>query len=332
MEKPLLVSFLEDSKTSLEEKFKGKIGALTVVRAGSHFELTEDEACEKIKDATVAVVFPGSLFLSKKILESASRLKLIQTFGVGYDNIDLKTATELGIPVANNPGFNANSVAEHTIMLILMTLKNVLDTNRKSLEGTMTIPDRRLYQPLEFKDRTLGIIGLGDIGREVARLAIAFGARVLYYKRIRLSEPLEKKLDVEYRSFEKLLAESDIVSVHVPLNEDTRGLIGEREIGLMKDGAILINTAREHIVDEEALAEALSVGKLSGAGIDTVKMTVEKGVFVFNSPLPYLDKVVFTPHTAGASREALIRADTRWVNNVCRLLNGEKPLHIVNYV
>lgn len=332
MEKPKLVSFLEDSKTSLEEKFNGKTGPLAIVRAGSHFEITEDEACEKIRDATVAVVFPGSLFLSKKILESASRLKLIQTYGVGYDNIDLDTTTKLGIPVANNPGFNANSVAEHTIMLILMTLKNILNFNRKSLEGTLTIPDRRLYQPLEFKDRTLGIIGLGDIGREVARLAIAFGAKVLYYKRNRLSKPQENKLNLEYLPFEKLLAESDIVSVHVPLTEGTRGLIGEREIGLMKDGAILINTAREHIVDEEALAEALKVGKLSGAGIDTVSMTVEDGVFVFDSPLPSMDKVVFTPHTAGASREALIRADTRWVKNVCRLLNGGKPLHIVNDV
>jgi len=332
LEKPKLVSFLEDSKTSLEEKFNGKTGPLAIVRAGPHFEITEHEACEKIRDATVAVVFPGSLFLSKKILESASKLKLIQTYGVGYDNIDLDTATKLGIPVANNPGFNANSVAEHTIMLILMTLKNILNFNRKSLKGTLTIPDRRLYQPLEFKDRTLGIIGLGDIGREVARLAIAFGAKVLYYKRKRLSKPQENKLNVEYLPFEKLLAESDIVSVHVPLTEDTRGLIGEREIGLMKDGALLINTAREHIVDEEALAKALKVGKLSGAGIDTVSMTVKDGVFVFDSPLPSMEKVVFTPHTAGASREALIRADTRWVNNVCRLLNGGKPLHIVNDV
>ncbi len=332
MKDPLLVSFLEDTKESLEEKFKGKTEPLTILRAGSHYEITEDEACEKIRNATVAVVFPGSLFFSKKILESATRLKLIQAYGVGYDNIDLDTATKMGIPVANNPGFNANSVAEHSIMLILMTLKNVLNTNRKSLEGTMTIPDRRVYQPLEFKDRTLGIIGLGDIGLEVARLALAFGARVLYYKRSRLPELLENQLNVEYRPFEKLLAESDIVSVHVPLTDDTRGLIGEREIGLMKDGAVLINTAREHIVDEEALAKALKVGKLSGAGIDTVSMSVEGGVFVFNSPLPYMDKVVFTPHTAGASREALVRADTWWVENVCRLLNGEKPLHIVNYV
>ena len=143
---------------------------------------------------------------------------------------------------------------------------------------------------------------------------------------------MERQLSVEYCSFEDLLTDSDIVSLHVPLTDDTRGLISGEEIDLMKDGAILINTAREHILDEEAVAEALRAGKLSGVGIDTVSMGIEDGVFVFDSPLPALENVVFTPHTAGASMEALIRADTLWVENVCRFLNGEKPLHLVNDV
>jgi len=332
MEKPKIVSFLNDSVESLVEKFKGKTGPLTIIRAGPHHEITEEESCEKVRDATVIVVFPGSTYLSKRILESAGKVRLIQTYGVGYDNIDINAATELGIPVANNPGFNANSVAEHTIMLILMTLKKVLNINRQCIEGSFTLRNRRILLPKELKDRTLGLIGLGDIGREVARLARVFGSKVIYYKRNRLSEEVERQLSVEYRSFEELLADSDIVSLHVPLTDDTRGLIGREEIDLMKDGAILINTAREHILDEEAVTEALRAGKLSGVGIDTVSMGIEDGFFVFDSPLPALENVVFTPHTAGASMEALIRADKLWVENVCRLLNGEKPFHIVNDV
>ena len=184
--------------------------------------------------------------------------------------------------------------------------------------------------PMELKDRTLGLIGLGDIGREVARLAGAFGSKVIYYKRNRLSEEAEHQLSVEYRSFEELLAESDIVSLHVPLTDETRGLISRKEIDLMKNGAILINTAREHIMDEEAVAETLKIGKLSGVGVDTVPMRVEDGFFVFDSPLPALENVVLTPHTAGASKEALIRANVMWVENVTRFLNGEEPLHLVN--
>ena len=332
MEKPKLVSFLNHSAESIAEKFKGKTAPLTVIRAGPSHENTEDEACEKVKDATVIVVFPGSPDISKRIMESAEKVRLIQSKFVGYDNIDIKAATELGIPVANNPGFNASSVAEHTIMLILMTLKNTLNANRKSMGGDLTPIDYRNMRPKELKDRTLGIVGLGDIGREVAKLAGAFGSKVIYYKRNRLSEEVERQLSVEYRSFEELLAESDIVSVHVPLNDETRGLIGEEEIDLMKDGAILINTARESIVDEEAVSVGLRSGKLSGVGVDTVSMRVEDGVFVFDSPLLALENVVFTPHMAGASIEALIMADKLWVENVCRFLNGEKPLHLVNDV
>jgi lactate dehydrogenase-like 2-hydroxyacid dehydrogenase len=332
MSKPKIVSFLGDPAESIAEKFKGKTEPITVTRAGPKNEITEDESCEIVKDASVIVVFPGSPYMSKKILESAEKVRLIQVSSVGYDNIDIKAATELGIPVANIPGFNSVSVAEHTIMLILMTLRNTLKVNRKSIEGDLKLSDYMGNLPKELKDRTLGIVGLGDIGREVAKLAGAFGSNVIYYKRNRLSEELEKQFSVEYRSFEELLAESDIVSLHVPLSDETRGLIGEKEIGLMKDGAILINTAREFILDEEAVSVGLRGGKLSGVGVDTVSMRVDGGVFVFDSPLLGLDQVVFTPHMAGASVEALVRASRMWVENVCRLLNGEKPQNLVNEV
>jgi len=332
MAKPRIVSFLVDPAESIAEKFNGKTGPLTVTRAGPKHEITEEQSCVIVKDATVIVVFPGSTHMSERILESAEKVRLIQSWGVGFNNIDVKAATELGIPVANNPGFNAVSVAEHTIMLILMTLKQTLSLNRKSVEGDLKLSEYLSKQPKELKDRTLGIVGLGDIGREVAKLAGAFGSKVIYHKRTRLSEEMECQLSVEYRSLEDLLAESDIVTLHVPLTDETRGLIGEKEIDLMKDGAILINTAREHIIDEDAVAVGLRDGKLSGVGVDTVSMRLEDGVFVFDSPLIAMDNVVFTPHKAGASMEALIRADRLWVENVCRLLNGEKPHNLVNEV
>jgi len=332
MVKTKLVSFLWLSAESVTEMFKEKTGPLTVIRAGLRHEVTEDEACEIVKDAKVIAVFPGSPNMTKKILESAKKVGFIQAFGVGYDNIDIDAATELGIPVANNPGFNANAVAEHTIMLILMTLKNALRINRLCLDGTFTQDKRRNLLPLELKGRTLGLIGLGDIGKEVAKLAAAFDSKVIYYKRNRLSKEAEHQLSVQYHSLEELLAESDIVSIHIPLTDATKGLIGKKEIDQMKDGAILINTAREHIMDEEAVAKALKTGKLSGVGVDTIQMEIVDGVFTFDSPLPPLENVVLTPHTAGATKEALTRANVRWVENVCRFLNGEEPLHIVNDV
>ncbi len=143
MEETELVSFLNHSAESIAEMFKGKTGPLTVTRAGPRHENTEDEACEKVKDAKVIVVFPGSTNMTKRILGSAKKIGFIQAFGVGYDNIDIKAATELGIPVANNPGWNANSVAEHTIMFILMTLKNALKINRLSMDGTFTLHKRK---------------------------------------------------------------------------------------------------------------------------------------------------------------------------------------------
>lgn len=162
-------------------------------------------------------------------METAENLKFIQHYGSGYDSIDIKAATELGIPVANNPGWNSTSVAEHTLMLILMTLKKAIYSYKKSLEIGWKIENnersRLVNEVWELKDKTLGLIGLGNIGKEVVKRAQAFGPKIIYFKRNKLTEEEEKQLGVEYRSFEELLSESDIVSLHLPLNEDTRGLI-----------------------------------------------------------------------------------------------------------
>jgi len=319
------------SEDKLASFFKDRKEPFTVVRAGLRGEASEEQVCETVKDATVIAYIPGISILSRKVLDAAKELRFIQSLGVGYDNVDLKDLNELGIPLANLPGFNTSSVAEHTLMLVLMTLKKALQGHRMTIEGRTRADGMKVREmTLELRGRTLGIIGLGAIGSAVARLAKAFGPKIIYYKRTHLSKEEEKELCVEYRSFEGLLTESDIVSIHTPLTDDTKGMIGERAIGLMRDGAILINTARAGILDDEAVAEALKAGKLSAAGIDDLETKVVEGVVFSDSPLVDCDNVVFTIHQAGTTVEARARAQKQWVENVNRFLDGEKPRNLVN--
>jgi phosphoglycerate dehydrogenase-like enzyme len=172
---------------------------------------------------------------------------------------------------------------------------------------------------------TLGILGLGTIGREVAKRAQPFDVRILYHKRSRLSEKEEENLGVEYRRFNELLQESDILSLHLPLVEETRRMIGKQEIALMKQGAILINTARGELVDEEALADALKDGRLWGAAVDYEPLSQD-------SPLRNLDNVLLMPHCAvgGATPESRKMSALKFAQNIARVLAGEHPYNIVN--
>jgi phosphoglycerate dehydrogenase-like enzyme len=308
----------------------------SIIVGGIRGSVDEDAVCEIVKDASLILIMPMSPMISKKVLEAATQLELVQSIVVGFDNVDVKAATELGIPVANNPGWNSTSVAEHTIMLILMTLRqtpHALKKNEDAKGWKMPEEFMAFYQKMgELEGKKLGIIGLGDIGKKVAKLAVAFGANVVYNKRNRLSIQDEKAMGVEYRSFSDLLSESDIVSLHVPLNDETRFMIGEEELALMKEGSIIINTARAAILDEQAVADALKSGKLSAAGIDDYGYKVVDGYMVGNSPLVGCENALLTPHLAGTSRDAMERWEVQWVDNARRFLTGEKPLYILNGV
>jgi phosphoglycerate dehydrogenase-like enzyme len=314
--------------------FPDYVSSVHFLNAGNRGEITLEDTVEAVKDATLILVNPGSPDITREVLEAAEKLRLIQSMVVGYENVDLESATELGIPVANNPGWNAISVAEHTIMLILMTLRKALPMIRQNLEKGWSI--RELVSNFdsfrEFRGKTLGIIGLGAIGVEVAKLANAFGVNVIYFKRNRLPESEENSLNVKYAPLETLLAESDIVSLHVPLNEETSHMIGKEELGRMKVGSYLINTSRPGVIDERAVADALLSGRLNGTGMDGVNTRNVDGVFVVDSPLSKCDNVVITPHIAGPTLEARDRGWKQWVENVCRFLDGEKPLYLLNDV
>ena len=180
----------------------------------------------------------------------------------------------------------------------------------------------------ELRGKTIGILGYGKSGREISKLLRVFNVKILYNKRNRLSLDFEKELGVEYRTFNKLLEESDILSIHVPLSEKTRGLISKTEISIMKRGSILIHISRGEVVDAAAVAEAIKNGHLSGAGIDVF----DPEPIEPENPLIGLQNVLLTSHMAGVTAEALDRCREQCVENVERVLNNEKPLYVVNGV
>jgi phosphoglycerate dehydrogenase-like enzyme len=285
---------------------------------------TEEQVCEVCKGATLIIGdYSAENYISRRVLEAAEGVRHVQFGSKGFDGVDLKAATEMGITASNGFGDGVN-VAEHTMMLILSLLRHTVHAHTSMKKGEWRQWEViRETRPL--RGMTLGILGLGTIGREVAKRARPFEVKTLYHKRSRLPEEEEESLGVEYRGFDKLLQESDILSLHLPLVEETRGLIGRREIALMKEGAILINTARGELVDEEALAEALEDGRLWGAAVDYEPLAPD-------SPLRSLDNVLLMPHCAvgGGTPESSRASALKLAQNIARVLAGEKPFNIVN--
>ena len=272
--------------------------------------------------------------ITRKIIENAKKLKVIGRFGVGYDNIDVAAATEKGIVVTYTPGANTLSVAEYTVALMFTLAKQIIQADKALRERNWAM--RLDYKGIEFSEKTLGIVGLGEIGSEVARLVKPLGMRVIYWSRTR-KEDKEKKIGMEYvpltdqdknkglRVPEKLLRESDFISPHSALTPETRGLIGKREIGAMKDDAFFINTARGELVDEQELYNALKKGKLAGAGLDVFEKEPP-----YDSPLLALQNVIVGPHVAALAKDAMKRVSVWVAEDVVRVLNNQRPLHPVN--
>jgi D-3-phosphoglycerate dehydrogenase len=266
-----------------------------------------------------AVVLRGSKPFTARVLDAAPQLKVIAKNGAGVDSVDIDCATRHGVAVMIAAGANAEAVAEHSIALMLALTRDLVGLDRKvrgaGWEGTG-------YQGRDFRGSTVGLIGFGSIGRATGQLAAALGAKVIVMDAFAKAEEFEMELDLD-----RLLARADIVSLHCPLTETTRGLIGTRELGLMKKGAILINTARGPLIDEAALVDALRSGHLAGAGLDTfVTEPIEAG-----NPLIALPNVILTPHVAGVTRNALLGVSTITATNVVDCING-KPLDRRNLV
>jgi lactate dehydrogenase-like 2-hydroxyacid dehydrogenase len=299
---------------------------LSLIPKGS----STNEIIDKVKGAEIILMGPVA-YLSREILRNMWGVKLIQFVSAGYDAVDLKAATELGIPVANNPGFPSIPVAEHTLMAMLVLMKHATYGHTELLKGNW-VQDELDGKIRELPGKTVGILGLGSIGLKVAKRARAFGARIIYNKRSRLTDKMERELCLEYRTLDQVLEESDILTIHVPLTDETRNMIGRDEIAKMKRGAVLINTARGPIVDEVALAEALREGRLAGAAIDVPRGEGD-GVTrarQLSANFEGIKNMLLTPHVASMSPEADARCIKGFTENVVRALRGEKPQFLVN--
>jgi glyoxylate reductase len=259
------------------------------------------------------------------LLEAAPKLRVVSQMAVGVDNIDVAACTRRGIPVGYTPGVLAETTADLAWALLMATARRLVEAAAYTRSGAW-----KTWEPMGLLGRdvhhaTLGIIGLGGIGAEVAKRARGFDMRILYFSRQRKPE-LETRLGIEYRSMEELLRESDFVSLHCALTPETRHLIGKRELGLMKPTAILINTTRGPVVDQAALAAALKSGTIAAAGLDVF----EQEPVPLDDPILSLPNVVALPHIGSASIATRGRMARMAADNLLAALSRQRPPNLVN--
>ena len=281
--------------------------------------LSEEDLARHAADADILLVIHRKV--DAHILSILPHVRFIQRIGVGYDNLDLEALQAAGVVAAYTPGANAVAVAEHTILLMLALLKRFPAAESATRQGGW--PTMELFQAGigDLANSTVGLVGFGSIGQAVAKRLAPFESHLLYTARYAVDSATEQQFGVRYVSLDDLLASSTIVSLHVPLTEATRRLIGETELAKMQAGAFLVNTSRGEVIDEAALHHAIESGKLGGAALDVLSNEDPGG-----NPFADLSQVIVTPHIAGGSRAAVERAIQMALANIARYLRGE-PAH-----
>jgi len=262
------------------------------------------------------------MLVQQDLFAISPKLKLIQLLSAGYDRADLDAARAAGVPVCNNGGANSVAVSEHALLLALAVSRQLVNQHRNVAAGNWR--GNSTPRVHELRNRTMGIVGLGTIGKKTARLAQAFGMTVIYYDIARLAEHEEDALNVRFRLLREVMREADVVSLHTPLNGSTRHLIGADELALMKPSAILVNTARGPVVDEAALYTALSDGTIRGAGLDVF----DREPPAADNPLFNLSNVTLTAHLAGPTFESQSARVRNAFDNVQRVARGQAPLWV----
>lgn len=271
-----------------------------------------------------AAIIASNIPFDQEVITKAKKLKIISRLGVGYDLVDVKAASDRGIIVTYTPVLS-ETVVDTVFSLLFAVAKNISKADAYVKNGKWKRrEDRKKFTGTDVFGKNLGIIGLGRIGTILARRAKCFDMPILYYDVVRYRE-LEEELDLRFLPLHDLLAQADFISIHTPLTENTRGLIGEKELKTMKKNAILINTSRGPVIDEKALTKALKGEWIAGAGLDVY----EREPLDPDNPLLKLDNVVLTPHIGGGTEECQQRIVNAAVDNTVRVLKGEKPLYPV---
>jgi len=311
----------------------GKLPGVAVVRLKERHQVDVDaferpmdrrDLMEKVcdRDGLLCMITDK---IDSELMEKAPNLRMIANFGVGYDNIDIDEATARGIWVSNTPGVLTDATADLTFALILASARRLVEGDKIVRAGQWTHWGPSVFLGSEVTGKTLGIIGMGTIGKAVAKRARGFDMRVVYYNRNRVPESDESALNAAYCDMDTLLSTSDFVTLHVALTPQTRQLIGQRELQLMKRSSFLINASRGPVVDETALVDALRSRKIAGAGLDVYE----------NEPataegLTELDNVVLAPHIGSATIETRTRMAQLAVTNLLAGLEGEIPPNCLN--
>jgi glyoxylate reductase len=264
--------------------------------------------------------------IDAEVMDAAGpNLKIIANYAVGYNNIDVEEATKRGIMVTNTPGVLTETTADFAWTLLMAIARRIVEADKFVREGKFRGWEPMLLLGTDVFGATLGIVGFGRIGQAMARRALGFNMRVLYYDNSRIDEQIEKELKATFVDLPTLLKESDFVTLHVPLTKQTHHLIGEKELKMMKKDAYLINTARGPAVDEKALVKALKEGWIKGAALDVFENEPE-----IEPELLKLDNVVLAPHIASASYATRSKMSVMVAENIIKALNGEVPPNLVN--
>jgi len=297
---------LLDGKIEIVERFTNQI----------------EDAAEDLKTATVVLI--GNQRFQEPEFALCPHLRILAKQGSGTDNINLVYATSKNIPVVTSPGANAQSVAEHVMMLILAASRNLIRYDKATRTGNYAI--RSSCDEMSLYGKTIGLVGYGRIGKAVASYAKAFGMKVIVYDPYIKSEMVDD-MGIEFVDIpENLYETADVVSIHVPLTNQTRNMIGAKEMAKMKQGVVIVNCSRGGIIDEKALYEALKSGHIHGAGLDVH----EKEPTAPTDPLFSLDNVVVTPHSAALTKESAETMSVETAKGLLAILHGNKWNHIAN--
>lgn len=314
----VVVTDYEYKSLEPEQEVLNKIG-VTLTKAQCR---TEDEVIEVARDADAIINQYAPI--TNRVIENLEKCKVIARYGVGVNTIDVSSATEKGIIVSNVTDYCIDEVSDHAFALLMSAARKVVQLNAGVKSGVWNfnvgVPIFRL------RDRVLGLVGFGQIPQTLATKAQAFGLKVIAYDPF-VSSEVADNLNVSLVNLDELCREADFVSVHAPLNEQTQGLINVQQFEAMKKEAFIINTARGPVIHEQALIDALQVGKIAGAALDVV----EDEPIGQDNPLLQMDNVILNPHVAWYSEEAQEELKRKTAQNVVDVLNGYFPKYFVNH-